>query len=128
MPGYDLTLHSSSILISCAAQIRHTSFFGLRRLFTCHTKCGPSPSLIAINFMTYLSVLDDSQSEMIGGGWGLGDTTSIIGISLTSLTQSYNVQQYNTAVNNVVSAPAFLASPLVAASITNSLSNIALIG
>ena len=128
MPGYDLILHLSSILISCAAQIKHTSFFGLCRLFTWHTKYWPSPSLIAINFMTYLSVLDDSQSEMIGGGWGLGDTTSIIGISLTSLTQSYNVQQYNTAVNNVVSAPAFLASPLVAASITNSLSNIALIG
>jgi hypothetical protein len=77
--------------------------------------------------MTYLSLLDDSQAEMIGGGWGLGDTTSIIGISLTSLTQSYNVNQLNSAVNNVVSAPAFLASPLVAASITNSLSNIALI-
>ena len=128
MPGYDLTLHSSSILISCAAQIKHTSFFGLRRLFTCHTKYGPSPSLIAINFMTYLSVLDDSQSEMIGGGWGLGDTTSIIGISLTALTQTYNVNQFNQAVNTVVSEPSFFGAPLVAASITNSLSNIALIG
>jgi hypothetical protein len=128
MPGYDLTLHSSSILISCAAQIKHTSFFGLRRLFTCHTKYGPSPSLIAINFMTYLSLLDDSQSEMIGGGWGLGDTTSIIGISLTAVTQTYNVDQFNSAVNTVVSQPSFFGAPLVAASITNSLSNIALIG
>ena len=78
--------------------------------------------------MTYLSVLDDSQSEMIGGGWGLGDTTSIIGISLTALTQTYNVNQFNQAVNTVVSEPSFFGAPLVAASITNSLSNIALIG
>ena len=78
--------------------------------------------------MTYLSMLDDTQSEMIGGGWGLGDTTTIVGISLTSLRQTYNVSQFNTATNNVVSAPSFLGAPLVAASITNSLSNIALIG
>ena len=78
--------------------------------------------------MTCLSMLDDSQSEMIGGGFGFGDTTTIVGISLTSLRQTYNVSQFNAVSNNVVSAPAFLGAPLVAASITNSLSNIALIG
>ena len=78
--------------------------------------------------MTYLSMLDDTQTEMICGGWGLGDTTTIVGISLTSLRQTYNVNQFNAATNNVVSAPSFLGAPLVAASITNSLSNISLIG
>jgi hypothetical protein len=65
---------------------------------------------------------------MIGGGLGFGTTTTIVGISLTSLRQTYNVSQFNGATNNVVSAPSFLGAPLVAASITNSLSNIALIG
>jgi hypothetical protein len=78
--------------------------------------------------MTYLSMLDDSQSEMIGGGLGFGTTTTVVGISLTSLRQTYNVNQFNKATNNVVSAPSFLGAPLVAASITNSLSNISLIG
>jgi hypothetical protein len=78
--------------------------------------------------MTYLSMLDDSQTELIGGGFGLGDTTTVVGISLTSLKQTYNVKQFNSVANNVVSAPSFKGAPLVAASITNSLSNIALIG
>jgi hypothetical protein len=78
--------------------------------------------------MTYLSMLDETQSEMIGGGLGFGTSTTIVGISLTSLRQTYNVNQFNAATNNVVSAPSFLGAPLVAASITNSLSNIALIG
>jgi hypothetical protein len=128
LPGSALHLHSFSTLIFSAAQIKHTSFLGLCLLFTRHTECGLSPSLLAIDFMTYLSMLDDTQSEMIGGGLGFGTTTTIVGISLTSLRQTYNVNQFNAATNNVVSAPAFLGAPLVAASITNSLSNIALIG
>ena len=75
--------------------------------------------------MTYLSMLDDSQSELIGGG--LFDTTAILGISLTTLRQTYNVNQNNTVNNTVRSAPSFFGAPLVAASITNSLSNISLI-
>ncbi len=90
--------------------------------------------------MTYLSTLDDSASEIIGGGFGLGDTNAIIGISLTSLRQSYKIIQKNDVTNNV-QTPAMGSgsgwprgggsgggSPLYAASVYNALQNIALVG
>jgi hypothetical protein len=90
--------------------------------------------------MTYLSTLDDSASEIIGGGFGFGDRTFILGISLTSLYQRYDIAQGNTVTNNV-QTPAMGSgsgwsrgggsgggSPLYAASVYNSLQNIALVG
>jgi hypothetical protein len=96
--------------------------------------------------MTYLSVLDDSASEIIGGGFGLGDTNAIIGISLTSLRQSYKIIQKNDVANNVQtpasgsvlpfswgggsggSGGSGGGSPFYAASVANYLQNIAIVG
>ena len=88
--------------------------------------------------MTYLSTLEDSQSELIGGGYaslpsygsrpyGGGDTTTILGISLTSLKQTYNVSQANVVTNTVTTSPSFFGAPLNAASIWNSVGNTSLI-
>ena len=88
--------------------------------------------------MTYLSTLDDCQSELIGGGaatlptlgsmpFGGGDTTTILGISLTSLKQTYNVTQSNKVTNYVATSPSFFGAPLNAASIWNSVGNTSLI-
>ena len=93
--------------------------------------------------MTYLSVLDDAASEIIGGGFGLGDTNAIIGISLTSLRQSYKIIQKNDVANNVQtpasgsvspfswgggSGGSGGGSPFYAASVANYLQNIAIVG
>jgi hypothetical protein len=76
--------------------------------------------------MTYLSMLDDSQSEIIAGG--LGDTnTAVLGFSLNLLNQFKNVAQTNTITNTITSAPALLSAPLVAASIVNSVTNLAVL-
>ncbi|MCX5939404.1 MAG: hypothetical protein NTW02_14710 [Cyanobium sp. LacPavin_0920_WC12_MAG_62_9] len=75
--------------------------------------------------MTYLSMLDDSQSEMIGGG--IFDVTTILALSFAPITRNYNVGQANNAVTNVISGQAFLGSPLVAAQVTSVLSNTALL-
>jgi hypothetical protein len=88
--------------------------------------------------MTYLSMLDDSQSELLGGGFASGDRTFILGFSLTSLKQTYDINQRNKVTNNV-QAPGSGSgsgwsrgggggSPLYAASVSNYLQNIALIG
>ena len=88
--------------------------------------------------MTYLSMLDDSQSEQLGGGFAAGDTTFILGFSLTSLKQTYDITQSNKAINNV-QTPALGSgnglsrwggggSPFYAASVSNYLQNIAVVG
>ena len=86
--------------------------------------------------MTYLSALDDSTSEMIGGGFGSGDRTFVLGISLTSLYQRYDINQGNQVTNNVQAPPMGSGSPwsrgggspLYAASVYNALQNIAIVG
>jgi hypothetical protein len=83
--------------------------------------------------MTYLSTLDDCQTELIGGGFaytpfGGGDTTTIVGISLNLLKQSYDVKQVNKVTNYVVTAPSLFGAPLNAASIWNNVGNTSLIG
>jgi hypothetical protein len=76
--------------------------------------------------MTYLSYLDDSQAEIIAGG--LADTnTAVLGISLTLLNQFKSVTQTNAITNTITSAPAFLSAPLVAASIVNTVTNLAVL-
>jgi hypothetical protein len=75
--------------------------------------------------MTYLSMLDDSQSELIGGG--IFDITNILAINFTPLTKTYAVNQANNSANNVTSGQSFLGLPVVAASIQTSMSNIALL-
>jgi hypothetical protein len=52
--------------------------------------------------MTYLSTLDDTQSELIGGGYRMPssfDFTTIIGISLNTVNQTATV------TNTVISTP-----------------------
>ena len=52
--------------------------------------------------MTYLSTLDDTQSELIGGGYRMPssfDFTSIIAVSLNKVDQSATV------TNKVISTP-----------------------
>jgi hypothetical protein len=90
--------------------------------------------------MTYLSMLDDSQAELLGGGFASGDRTFILGISYTSLSQRYDISQRNNVENNV-QAPGTGSgwgwsrgggsgggSPLYAASVYNALQNIAIVG
>jgi hypothetical protein len=91
--------------------------------------------------MTYLSVLDDSASEIIGGGFGSGDKTFILGISLTSFKKITRIEQENNVDNNIgmpgsgsgwggwnQSGGSGGGSPFLAASVYNSLSNIAFVG
>jgi hypothetical protein len=81
--------------------------------------------------MTHLHLIEDSASELIVGGYGPSTPTSsqfILGLNFTSLTQTYAVNQSNFAANSVSLIPGWKGDSLLAATISNTQSNLVAFG